>query len=171
MCRLYSLFVCLSVLAACSPLHYSSEQVARTYSQEQLADSAFVRRILDQMVKERMHEQMEVYELSDGTFVREQFSMPDSTGQQHLVIRETSTFSRKKNASSQKTHSAEIEQKEQEDSVQVRQKATITYIEEQKKTNARTDGWMPWYVYLAAIVVAVLLGVILAARKRKWFKL
>lgn len=157
------------VLAACSPLHYSSEQVARTYSSELLEDSVSVRRMVDRLIQEKLQEQLDIRELQDGTIVREEFSPPDSAGNQHLVSRETTTFSKKKSTSAQKAKSFEEKEAVQVDSTQERKKASIIYIDEEKTVKGAKDGWLPWYIYVAALVVAVLLGAVLAIRGNRWF--
>lgn len=171
MCRTYSLFVCVA-LASCSSLHYQSEQEARTFIQEQQLDGVSVHSFIEQAVKKSLQEQLNVLELCDGTVVNEEFSQPDTSGRQYLIYRQTTTFSKKKEVSAQNSQNTEQLEKAQEDSSAVHQKATISYIEEKKEVQAdKTPLGLPWYVYAAGLVVAVLLGFILALRGKKAFHL
>ena len=166
-CR-YLFFVFLA-LAACSPLFYNGEQVARSFSQESAMDSASVQRLVDRVVHDELQKQLEVHHCTNGTYVKETFSAPDSSGRQFLMERTTSTSSSRTEASASSLHKQDEVFQEKVDSTTVKSSETMELKEEEKTITAKADGWMPWYIYAAALVGAFVLGFILARRKKKWF--
>lgn len=171
MFRLYSFFVCISVLAACSPRNFSGEQVARTYDHQQQLDTSSVHHLVDRMVQEELQKYLDIRELTEVTRVNEVFSDPDSTGQQHLKERTTTTMSKRSKTSAGATQKKEEQIHEQADSTTHHASEVTAITEEEKKVSGKVDGWFPWYVYAAAIVAAVVIGYILYKRGKKWFSL
>lgn len=166
--RLFLFFVC--VLAACSPLHYSGEQTARTIAMASSVDSASFRRMVDQVVHEELQKRMNILELADQTTVEETFSAPDSTGAQHVTKRSTTTLSKRSQTTAESLQSKDVQYQEQVDSM--RQESAASYIEreEEKYVNAKADRIIPWYVWPLLFVAAALIGLFLW-RHKGWLKL
>ena len=76
MCRsfLKSFFVCLLVLAACSPRSFSGGQVARTYSSETESDSTDVHKRLDSYSNEDIRQSLDWSSSLEQVTVTEKFS-------------------------------------------------------------------------------------------------
>ena len=171
MFRLYSFFVCAIVLAACSPRNFSGEQVARTYGYQGSLDSASLKSMVDHMVHEELQQQLEIRELLEQTSVKETLSAPDSTGAQYVLERTTTTTSKKSKTSAGTSQTKDEEVHEKKDST-AKQASEILYInEEEKKFTGEVKGWCPWYIYVAALVAAVVLGFMLYRHGKKWFHL
>ena len=171
MYRLYSFFVCAIVLAACSPRNFSGEQVARTLDLQQQVDSASFKSMVDRVVHEELQKQLEVREILDQTSVKETLSAPDSTGSQYVMERTTTTTSKKSKTTAGTSQKKEEEVHEKKDST-AKQASEILYInEEQKKISGEVKGWCPWYIYVAALVGAIVLGFMLYRHGKKWFHL
>ena len=169
MYRLYSVFLCVFVLAACSPRYFSGEQVARTLDLQQQVDSASFKSMVDRVVHDELQKQLEVREILDQTSVKETLSAPDSTGAQYVMERTTTTTSRKSKTSAGVSQTKDEQVHEKKDST-ARKASEILYIgEEENKFSKEVKGWCPWYIYVAALVAAVLIGFILAVRGKKWF--
>lgn len=162
------MFMCVSVLAACSPRQYQREQAARTFNQETAFDSTSVRAILDRLVQEEVQKQLEIQENIEVTSVKEVLSSPDSTGLQYVQERTTTT------TTSHKTTSAASHEKKEEktqavvDSARVNLSESTIEKEEETVINKKTKGFFPWYMYLVALAGAVLIGFVLHLRKGKW---
>lgn len=45
------------------------------------------------------------------------------------------------------------------------------FTEDKRRMSGNVSGWMPWYVYLAGLVGALLVGLVLAVRGNKWSKM
>lgn len=163
--RLFSFFVCICVLAACSPLRYSGEQTARTVSFESGQDSASIRRLVDQLVHDELQQRLDIREWMEQTTVEETFSDPDSSGAQHVTKRSTTTFSKRSKTSAESTQTKDEKYQERVDSV--RKKATVSYIEkeEEKKVGAKVDRMIPWYVWVLLLVGAMITGLWWARHK------
>ena len=163
--RLFSFFVCICVLAACSPLRYSGEQTARTVSVESGHDSASIHRLVDQLVHDELQQRLDIREWMEQTTVEETFSDPDSAGAQHVIKRSTTTFSKRSKTSAENTQAKDEKYQEQVDSV--RKKATVSYIEkeEENKVLAEAKRFVPWYVWPVLLVGAMILGLWMARRK------
>ena len=169
MYRLYSFFVCSVVLAACSPRNFSGEQVARTFDQEQQLDSSTMHHLVDQLVHEEIQKYIDIRELTDMTSVNEVFSEPDSTGKQHVKERTTTTISKRSQTSAGSTQKVEEQIHEEVDST-ARHSSEITAItEEEKLVRGEVKGWLPWYIYVAALVAALVVGFGFYVWKKKWF--
>lgn len=163
--RLFSFFVCICVLAACSPLRYSGEQTARTVSVESGHDSASIHRLVDQLVHDELQQRLDIREWMEQTTVEETFSDPDSSGAQHVTKRSTTTFSKRSKTSAENTRAKDEKYQEQVDSV--RKKATVSYIEkeEEKRVGAKVDRMIPWYVWVLLLVGAMITGLWWARHK------
>lgn len=166
--RLYSFFVCLLVLAACSPRFYQREQVARTFSQDETMDSASFRRLIDRVVHDELQKQLDIREWMQAVTVNEKLSKPDSTGAQHVTERTTTTFSGGKETSSVVAHTKDEKNQERVDSTSVHAATSVMEKEEETIVAGKVEGWMPWYVYAAALVAAVIVGFVVAVRSGKW---
>ena len=168
MYRLYSVFLCVFVLAACSPRNFSGEQVARTYGYQGTADSASFKSMVDRLVHEELEKHLEIRDLMEQTSVKETLSAPDSTGAQYVMERTTTTTSKKSKTTAGSSQKKEEEVHEKKDST-AKQASEILYInEEQKKISGEVKGWCPWYIYVAALVAAVVIGFGFAIWKKKW---
>ena len=158
-------YVCLFALAACSPRNFSGGQVARAFSHEAAVDSAAFRSLVDRMVHEELQKQFDIREWMEMTTVRETLSAPDSSGRQYVTERTTTTQSGRKEASATITQAKEERVLEQADST-VLHASDSTLLKEEEKTFERlVKGWMPWYIYVAALVGAIVIGLFLARRK------
>lgn len=164
------LFLCL-VLASCSPLYYSGEQVARTFNQETSIDSASLHRLLDRVVHDELEKQLDVHHWADESSVKETFSAPDSTGKQYLLERTTTSSSAHTETSAHSSHRQDEQYQEKVDSSSFKSSEDIEMKEEEKTITAKADGWMPWYIYAAALLGALVLGFALGVKKKKWFHL
>lgn len=161
--RLVQLFyVCLFALAACSPRNFSGGQVARAFERHTSIDSASFRSLVDRMVHEELQKHLDIREWMDQTIVKEILSAPDSAGVQHVIERTTTTQSNRKETAASVSQSKEEKILEQADSTVVHSSDSTLMKEEEKTFEKEVKGWMPWYVYAAALCVAVLLGAILA---------
>lgn len=168
MYRLYSFFVCILVLAACSPRNFSGEQVARTYNQSQQLDTSSFHHLVDKLVHEEVQKFMDVHEITDMTSVNEVFSAPDSTGKQHVTERTTTKLRKRSDTSAGAMQKKEEQIQEQQDSTAFHSSEITAMTEERKEVKGEVKGWCPWYIYVAALV-AVVIGFCLAVRKKKWF--
>lgn len=136
---------------------------------QERVDSASFRSMVDHMVHEELQKQLEIRELLDQTSVKETLSAPDSTGAQYVMERTTTTTSKKSKTSAGASQTKDENVHEKKDST-ARKASEILYInEEEKKFSEKVKGWMPWYIYVAGLVAAVVIGFILAVRGKKWF--
>lgn len=136
---------------------------------QQQVDSASFKSMVDRVVHEELQKQLEVREILDQTSVKETLSAPDSTGTQYVMERTTTTTSRKSKTSAGVSQTKDEQVHEKKDST-ARKASEILYIsEEEKKFSTEVKGWCPWYIYVAALVAAVVIGFILAVRGKKWF--
>ena len=172
MCRsfLKSFFVCLLVLAACSPRSFSGGQVARTYSSQTESDSTDVHKRLDSYSNEDIRQILDWSSSLEQVTVTEKFSAPDSAGNQFLTERTTTTSRRRQESSAQTTHTKDQKYQEQTDSTHTNSTESVAIKEEEKTISGDIKGWMPWYVYVIALfvltVLAALLGCGLLKRPR-----
>ena len=172
MCRsfLKSFFVCLLVLAACSPRSFSGGQVARTYSSQTESDSTDVHKRLDSYSNEDIRQILDWSSSLEQVTVTEKFSAPDSAGNQFLTERTTTTSRRRQESSAQTSHTKDQKYQEQTDSTHTNSTESVAIKEEEKTISGDIKGWMPWYVYVIALfvltVLAALLGCGLLKRPR-----
>ena len=172
MCRsfLKSFFVCLLVLAACSPRSFSGGQVARTYSSQTESDSTDVHKRLDSYSNEDIRQSLDWSSSLEQVTVTEKFSAPDSAGHQFLTERTTTTTKGRTESSAQTSHTKDQKYQEQTDSTHTNSTESVAIKEEEKTISGDIKGWMPWYVYVIALfvltVLAALLGCGLLKRPR-----
>ena len=172
MCRsfLKSFFVCLLVLAACSPRSFSGGQVARTYSSQTESDSTDVHKRLDSYSNEDIRQSLDWSSSLEQVTVTEKYSAPDSAGNQFLTERMTTTSRRRQESSAQTSHTKDQKYQEQTDSTHTNSTESVAIKEEEKTISGDIKGWMPWYVYVIALfvltVLAALLGCGLLKRPR-----
>lgn len=165
---IHFIFVCLPVLAACSPKFFQREQVARTFIQEQSSDSVSMKHMVDLSVQKEMRRWLDSREVLDLVSVREVFSQPDSIGQQYVKERTTTGVTRHTEMSA-KSSSNKVEQlQELKDSTHKNDTGTTLFKEESSTVIGKQESWMPWYVYIVALVGAFVLGAILGMRWNKW---
>ena len=104
----------------------------------------------------------------DQVSVKEVMSEPDSAGVQHVKERITTTTHHHLESSAGSQEDTSTILKEKTDSVGTEENHNAAYTEQKKTVAGKVDGIMPWYVYLAAIIAAVVIGFVLA-RKKGWF--
>lgn len=160
------LFLCVA-LSACSPLHYYGERVTGTYTQQAVVDSVSLQRMMDRVVHEEIAKQLNVRNWSDGTEVKEIYSAPDSVGRQYLMERTTSTGSTHTETTASSSHRKDEQIQEKVDSSGHKTSEYIEIKQEERKTEAKADGWSPWR-YLPVLLVVLVLGFLLGMRSRKW---
>ena len=165
MCRslLKSFFVCLLVLAACSPRSFSGGQVARTYSSQTESDSTDVHKRLDSYSNEDIRQILDWSSSLEQVTVTEKFSAPDSAGNQFLTERTTTTSRRRQESSAQTSHTKDQKYQEQTDSTHTNSTESVAIKEEEKTISGDIKGWMPWYVYVIALFVLTVLAALLGS--------
>ena len=164
----YSIFVCLLVLAACSP-RLCREQTSRTHLQEHSSDSLAVTKHTESTTSEDSQSRLEKHEIFDRITTWEQLSKPDSTGAQYVTVRGTSTTHSASSVRHKSSASKQEKQLEQEDSTNVSSSSSELEKEEEKSVapaDNKKSSW-PWYVYVASMLVAFIIGLVLGLRKRK----
>ncbi|MBQ6176661.1 MAG: hypothetical protein IJK29_05625 [Bacteroidales bacterium] len=158
-------------LAACSPKQFSVERVARCSYVSDAADSSALRRWLEREVRESLKQQVETVTSFELETVQETLSSPDSSGGQHVTSRST-TRTRGSSVSTAGSHSVREEVARSEtDSSSVSSSHGEALTEEKERIAGRVSGWMPWYVYVTGLVGALLIGLVLAIRGKKWSKM
>lgn len=164
----YSIFVCLLVLAACSP-RWCREQTTRTHQQEQSSDSLAVTKHAESTLNEQSQSKLEKHESFNQVTTWEQLSKPDSTGAQWVTARGTTTTSGSSDVQRESSANRHEKQLEQEDSTNVSSSSSELEKEEEKSVEPadnKKSTW-PWYVYVASIVGAFIIGLVLGLRKRR----
>jgi cobalamin biosynthesis Mg chelatase CobN len=157
-------------LTACSPKNFSGERAVRTYSLSETADSAAVLRWLDKAVRESVEQHVQTVFDFDAVTVRETLSAPDSTGAQYVTSTST-THSRGRSVSTSGTESAREERiSEGTDSTAVSSTHGEAITERREKISGEVRGWIPWYVYVIALIGAVVIGLGAAIHGRGWWK-
>ena len=163
-------FFCVLALAACSPKIYSGVQEASASTHAQLYDSTAVSSWVRASLQEYIDKHFERVENVQTETVREVLSAPDSTGAQHVVERSTthtvSGARTQAGSSTQKTQQLE----ERRDSVAVADsvKTESAEIREQfEETPVKRAPWLPWYVYAAGLVAALLCGLYIGWKYRR----
>lgn len=164
-------FVCLSAIAACSPRHYHGEQTAVALTQEQSSENSYLQKWMEQYVHQALQEWKSMQEWTDQVSVREVLSDPDSTGAQHVKERVTTTTTHHSEALAGSSRETQTQVKQQTDSTEVKEAGSVIYTEQKKVVNGEVKGFMPWYVYAAALCGAILVGIVLYAKRGKWFHL
>ena len=169
MYRFYSFFVCLLVLAACSPKLYRGEHVARTSIQENIVDSTNVSGKQESVVSGTLESTVDASTWSNQVVVTEKYSAPDSAGRQYVTERTTRTSSRRAESSAKLSQMKEEKQVEQIDSVAYHtETAELQNEEESKGRCASCSGW-PWYAFIVAMIFGAFLGIVIGVRGGRFF--
>lgn len=166
-------FLCYFLaLTACSPRSFSGERAVRTYSLSDTADSAAVRRWLDKAVQESMEQHVRTVFDFDAVTVRETLSAPDSTGAQYVTSTST-THARGRSVSEAGTETSREEKiSGGMDSTAVASTHGEALTERRDQIGGEVRGWLPWYVYVIALVGALIIGCAWAViHGRGWWKL
>ena len=162
---------CFLALTACSPRSFSGERAVRTYTLSDTADSASVRRWLDRAVRESMEQHAQTVFDFDAVTVRETLSAPDSTGAQYVTSTST-THARGRSVSTSGTESAREEKiSGGVDSTAVASTHGEALTERRDQIGGEVRGWLPWYVYVIALLGALIIGFGAAIHGRGWWKL
>lgn len=130
-------------------------------------DSASFRRLIDRVVHDELQKQLDIREWMQAVTVNEKLSQPDSTGAQHVTERTTTTFSGGKETSSVVSHTKDEKNQDRVDSTSVHAANSVMEKKEETIVAGKVEGWMPWYVYVAALVAAVIVGFVVAVRCKK----
>lgn len=146
---------------------FSREQVSREFRHDEASDSVSLRRLVDKTVREQLQHQLELSEWMEQVTVCERLSEPDTNGQQHVTDRTTTTTSRHTEAAAGTSVQTEEHLQEHTDSTHAKKEDSSMLKEEEETVTGQVKGWMPWYVYVAALVVAVIVGLILAKTRLK----
>lgn len=164
-----SFFVCAFVLAACSPRYYHGEQVARMLSQAETYDSTYLRRYIDRLVQEELQKRLDIQEWSQLVSVTELLSDPDSAGVQHVTERTTTTASHHSQTSAESSWAKSEGTVAQLDSGKTQSSSSAILHEEKEEKTGEVKGWMPWYMYIAGLICAVVVGIVIALYGKKWW--
>ena len=164
-----SFFVCAFVLAACSPRYYHGEQVARTLSQAETYDSTYLRRYIDRLVQEELQKRLDIQEWSQLVSVTELLSDPDSAGVQHVTERTTTTASHHSQTSAGSSWAKSEGTVAQLDSGKTQSSSSAILHEEKEEKTGEVKGWMSWYMYIAGLICAVIVGIVIALYGKKWW--
>lgn len=158
-------------LTACSPKSISGERAVRTSSTIERVDSSSLKSWLEKAVRETMNQHLRKDVGFESVTVVETLSAPDSSGSQHVTSKATT----RSKGRSVITSGAEVVRDEsiaeKKDSSSTSSVTGEAFIEDKSKMSGNVSGWMPWYVYLAGLVGALLVGLVLAVRGNKWSKM
>lgn len=164
-------FMCAFLaLTACSPRSFTGERAVRTSSISDDYDSTAFHRWLDKAVRESMERHVEMSFDFDAVTVTETFSAPDSTGKQHIMSTSTTQMKGTSSSSSGTVSSRYESVSDRTDSSSVELAHGELLTEEYEKVKGSVDGWMPWYVYVIALVGALIVGIGAAIHGRGWWK-
>jgi len=145
--------------------------VARTLSQAETYDSTYLRRYIDRLVQEDLQKRLDIQEWSQLVSVRELLSAPDSAGVQHVTERTTTTSSHHSQTSAGSSWAKNEETVAQLDSGKTQSSSSAILHEEKKEKTGEVKGWMPWYMYIAGLICAVVVGIVIALYGKKWWKI
>ena len=162
----YSIFVCLLVLAACSP-RFSREQTSRTTQLETKTDSSALTKHVETSVNEQSQQQLEKHEWTEQVTVWEQLSQPDTNGVQYVTLRSTTTTSKHSEASAGASFNRSEQQLQQLDSTSIEKGESALMKEEEENVTGDVKGPMPWYVYAAALIAALVVGFFMGVSIKK----
>ena len=158
-------FMCAFLaLTACSPRSFIGERAVRTSIISDDYDSTAFHRWLDKAVRESMERHVEMSFDFDAVTVTETFSAPDSTGKQHIISTSTTQMKGTSSSSSGTVSSREESVSDRTDSSSVELAHGELLTEEHEKVNGTIEGFIPWYVYLIALVGAIIIGIGVAMR-------
>lgn len=164
-------FFCVFALASCSPKIVSGVQEVRALETDRSRDSVAVARWVDERMNLWQERTIERTEDEQTETVREVFSAPDTAGRQWVVERSTT-----RTESGASTRAGSITRHEQQtaahtDSVAVADTSRLEAAEIREEIEAKGKSgasWMPWYVYLSALLLAAICGFLLGLRGNKW---
>lgn len=159
-------FFCVFALASCSPKVYSSAQDVRAFESGRQSDSVSLSRLVDSRLELYFEHHLErAAELQQET-VTERLSDPDSTGRQWVEERSTTRSVARSQTTSGGVSSQSAQLIRQEDSTAVRDTASVSELETHEESSVTpARKWLPWYVYVGALLVALVLGFILGLRR------
>ena len=166
---IFSFFCVFLVLGSCSPKVYSGAQDVQAFQSSAASDSTRLERLVDERVEARLSQYLERHAELEQETVSERLSAPDSAGRQYVEERST-TRSVARSKTTAGSFSEQIGQTvQQTDSVVVRDTAAVAEIQEHQEDSAgpARRPWMPWYVYVAGLVVAALIGLLLGIKLEK----
>lgn len=163
-------FFCVFALASCSPKIASGVQEVRALDETRQLDSTALRRWISDELKEYVDSRFEREESSQTETVREVLSDPDTAGRQYVVERSTtrSVSGASTRAGSSAGRVRQMEERTDSVAVADSSHAESAEIYEEVDTGVGGKPFMPWYVYIGAMVLAVIVGFILGARSRNW---
>jgi cobalamin biosynthesis Mg chelatase CobN len=158
-------------LASCSPKIVSGVQEVRALETDRSRDSVAVARWVDERMNLWQERTVERTEDQQTETVREVFSAPDTAGRQWVVERSTT-----RSESGASTRAGSVTRKAQQttertDSVAVADTSRVEAAEIREEVEKKADSrvsFIPWYVYLSALLLAVICGFLLGLRANKW---
>lgn len=154
MCRFVkSFFVCLLVLAACSPRYFNGGQVARTSSHKSASDSTAVHRTIDYSSTSGLQQNIDWKSSMDVTTVKEVLSAPDSSGRQYVIERTTTTAKTKSQSASTATQKKEENLQASVDSTSHVEKEQTQQTEQEKNFSTKVRVGPPWYVWVIGVLI------------------
>lgn len=168
---IFSFFCVFLALASCSPRVYSGEQDVRAFESTSKSDSVRFMRLVDARMEAYLAQHMERAAELQQEIVRESFSNPDSTGRQHITERSTMRSIARSHTSAGSVAAQGSRMSSETDSIAVRDTAVLSEMEERIEEtlgDGRPARRMPWYVFLASLAGAVIVGFILGLRGGKW---
>lgn len=159
-------FFCVFALASCSPKVYSGAQDVRAYDSGRQTDSVSISRLVDSRLELYFEHRLErAAELQQET-VTERLSEPDSSGRQWVAERSTTRSVARSQMTAGGVSSQSAQLVRQEDSTAVRDTASVAELETHEEACAApARRWLPWYVYVGALLVALIVGFVLGLRR------
>ena len=163
-------FFCVFALASCSPKIASGVQEVRALDETRQLDSAALKRWIFEEMKEYVDSRFEREERSQTETVREVLSDPDTAGRQHVVERSTTRSVSGATTRAGSSAGRVRQLQERTDSVSVTDSSHVEEAEiyEEMDAGVARKPFIPWYVYVGAMIFAVIVGFILGARSRIW---
>lgn len=157
---IFSIF-CVFALVSCSPKILSGKQDISAFEQTAAIDSAQLRRIIDERMEAYFSSWMEKDAEQQSETVREVFSEPDSTGRQHVTERSTTRTSGRTRTTAQSSAGKAEQTIRVTDSLSVRDTSSVAELEEHQKQEIKSHTGWAWYEYLAGLLVAAIIGLII----------
>lgn len=154
MCRFVkSFFVCFLVLAACSPRYFNGGQVARTSSHESASDSTNVHRTIDYSSISGLQQNIDWRSSMDVTTVKEILSTPDSSGNQYVIERITTTAKGQSQSTTTSIQTKEENMQAAVDSTSHVEKEQAQQTEQEKNFSTKVRVGPPWYVWVIGVLI------------------
>lgn len=164
-------FFCVFALASCSPKIVSGVQEVRALETDRARDSVAVAHWIDERLSSWREQTVERTEENRTETVREIFSAPDTAGRQWVVERSTTRTEAGASTRAGSVTRQEHQAVERTDSVAVADTSRLEAAEIREEVEKRADSraaFLPWYVYLSALLMAVICGFLLGLRANKW---